>query len=88
MKNWYVYFMQSKRSNKVYVGKTSKEPKVRVEEHNNGTNTWSKNNGPFKLVYYEKYFCLKDASQRELFYKTGLGRNLKKLIVDYLISIT
>ena len=80
--------MQSRRNNKVYVGKTSKEPKARLEEHNNGANTWSKNNGQFKLVYYEKYFCLKDASQRELFYKTGLGRNLKKLIVDYLISIT
>ena len=62
--------MESERNKKIYVSKTSKKPKARVYEHNHGSNNWSKNNGPFKLIYYEKY------------YKSGLGREIKKIIVE------
>ncbi|QQG44325.1 MAG: GIY-YIG nuclease family protein [Candidatus Roizmanbacteria bacterium] len=81
---FFVYFIQSIKNNKVYVGKTSKDPTIRLKEHNSGSNTWSRNNGPFTLIYYEKYHCDKDAISRELFYKTGFGKNIKKLIVDYM----
>jgi len=87
MKIWYVYFMESKQNNKIYVGKTSKEPLKRVHEHNSGSNVWSKNNKPFKLVYYEKYFCKEDVAQREKFYKTGLGREIKKIITNHIKTI-
>jgi predicted GIY-YIG superfamily endonuclease len=40
---------------------TEKDPMKRLAEHNSKSNKWTKGNGPFKLVYYEKYFCKKDA---------------------------
>ncbi len=86
MSTWYVYFMKSRRNNKEYVGKTQKLPEERVAEHNAGTNQWSKGNGPFNLIYFEKYYCSKDAILRENFYKTGLGRSIKKLIIEYILK--
>lgn len=80
--------MKSLRHGKVYVGSTSKKPTIRVDEHNRGVNVWSKHNGPFKLIYYEEYRCKADASNREIFYKTGFGKNIKKLIVEYIDKYT
>ena len=76
-----IYFAKSLKNNKIYVGRTEKSPQIRVEEHNKGSNVWSKQNGPFKLVYFETYFCKVDAVKRELFYKSGIGKRIKKAIV-------
>ena len=84
---YYVYFAQSQKNNKVYVGKTSKLPAERVKEHNLGTNKWTKQNGPFKLVFYETYYCSKDAAEREEFYKSGFGRVIKQAILNTLKTI-
>jgi putative endonuclease len=81
---FYVYFAKSLKNNKVYVGYTEKLPDDRVHEHNHGSNEWSKNNSPFKLVYFEKYACKQDAIAREAFYKMGFGKKIKKLIIDNL----
>lgn len=81
---YFVYFMESDKNGKVYVGRTSKEPLIRVKEHNQSGNVWSKSNRPFKLLYYEKFHCLKDASEKELFYKTGFGRSIKSLIIEHI----
>ncbi len=79
---YYVYFAKSLKNNKVYVGVTNKDPKIRVKEHNDGSNCWTQHNKPFKLIYYERYYCKKDAYARENFYKTGFGNKNKKLIVE------
>lgn len=79
---FYVYFAKSLRNGKVYVGFTSKNPVDRVNEHNSGCNQWSKNNRPFKLIYYESLICEDDARQRERFYKSGVGKKIKNLIVE------
>ena len=78
----YVYFLESLRNGKIYVGSTEKLPDERLIEHNNGSNKWSKENGPLKLIYYEKYFCKRDAEDRELFYKTGFGRLIRDAIIE------
>lgn len=80
----FVYFAQSLKSNKIYVGYTSKEPSERVNEHNKGSNNWSKHNGPFKLIYFEKYLCKVDAQNREKFYKMGFGKQVKLAIIKEL----
>jgi len=80
----YVYFLKSNKNEKIYVGFTSKSPKVRLREHNSGSSKWSKNNGSFRLIYFEEYFCKKDARKRELFYKTGFGKKIKQSIVSVL----
>lgn len=82
-----VYFAKSLKNSKIYVGFSSKDPAIRIGEHNRGINSWTKNNGPFKLMYYEKYFCKEDAKSRELFYKSGIGKQIKKEIVRVMESI-
>lgn len=78
---FYIYFAKSLKNGKVYVGFTSKEPKIRVSEHNSGSSKWSKHNRPLKLIYFESYVCEKDARFREVFYKSGIGKKIKKEIV-------
>lgn len=78
-----VYVLLSLRNNKSYVGVTSKLPIKRLHEHNIGKVDWTRNNRPFKLIYYESYYCKKDALHREKFLKTGQGRRLKQLICRY-----
>jgi len=77
---YFVYFAKSDRNGKIYVGFTNKIPNIRVEEHNKGTNAWTGNNGPFKLIYYESFVCKEDAQVREKFYKMGIGKKIKLAI--------
>ena len=79
---FFVYFLESKKNKKIYVGVTSKSPTERLYEHNIGTNKWTKENRPFKLVYFEKYHCKEDAYQREKFYKSGFGRKIRNAILE------
>jgi len=79
-----VYFLESTKNKKIYTGVTSKVPEARLIEHNTGSNKFTKQNGPFKLLYFEKYDCSTDAHKREKFYKTGFGRKIRDLIVKYI----
>ncbi len=85
-KMYYVYFAKSIKNNKTYVGFTSKEPLHRVDEHNKGSNSWSKLNRPLKLIYFEEYKCKSDAIARESFYKSGIGKRIKKAIISEMDS--
>lgn len=78
---YYVYFAKSLKNGKVYVGFTKKEPEKRVKEHNSGSNSWSNQNKPLKLIYYESFVCEEDARLRERFFKTGVGKRIKKSII-------
>ncbi|MBU1110731.1 GIY-YIG nuclease family protein [Patescibacteria group bacterium] len=84
---YFVYFLKSQKNGKIYVGYTSKLPDQRLKDHEIGTNKWTKENAPVILIYYEKYHCKKDAIVRERFYKTGFGREIKKLIVERIEDI-
>lgn len=77
---YFVYFAKSLRNGKIYVGFTSKDPTKRVQEHNQSSNKWSSQNKPLKLVYHEAFICKEDALNREKFYKTGVGKRIKKAI--------
>lgn len=81
-----IYFAKSIKNEKVYVGSTSKDPGKRVNEHNHGSNSWSKQNAPFKLIYYESFLCKNDALQRERFYKSGIGKRIKQAIIKEMDS--
>lgn len=76
-----VYILISLKSKKSYVGYTEKEVYLRLKEHNEGHNKWTMVNRPFKIIYYESYFCKKDALHRELFLKSGVGNRVVKAIV-------
>jgi putative endonuclease len=77
-----VYFLESIKNGKVYVGMTSKTVEERLHEHNNGCNKWTRENGPHKILFYETFHCKQDAVQRERFYKTGFGRKIKNILVE------
>ena len=79
---YYIYFAKSLKNKKVYVGFTSVDPKIRVEQHNQNSNKWSSQNKPLKLIYYETFVCKKDAILRESFFKTGIGKRIKKAIIE------
>ena len=86
---YFVYILKSILNNKSYVGYTSKDVQKRLEEHNVGSNKWTKSNAPFRLVDYESYVCKEDAIMRENFYKSGVGKQLKKLILEsFLVNIS
>lgn len=69
-----VYVLRSLRNNKRYIGYTSKTVLERLKEHNSGSSQWTRQNGPFELVYSEKFSNKVDAIKRENFLKSGQGR--------------
>ena len=71
---FYVYVLRSEKNKKRYVGYTSKDPLVRLREHNSGCNKYTKENGPFKLIWKEAVETKTEAIKREHFLKSGQGR--------------
>jgi putative endonuclease len=75
---YYAYVLKSEKSDSHYIGSTN-DLKRRFEEHNSGIGgTYSRNNRPFELVYYEAYISYDLARKAERFYKTGKGREVLK----------
>ena len=75
---FYMYILQSLKSEKLYVGFT-KDLKKRVQEHNRRLNFSTKFHLPWKLIYYEASLNEKDARRREGYFKTSQGRRMIKL---------
>ena len=72
---YHVYVLKSKKNAKRYVGYTGKTVEERLKEHNAGTNQFTRQNGPFELLYSEDYEDKAFASKRERFLKSGHGRS-------------
>ena len=83
---YYVYVLKSKKDNKFYTGYTS-NLKLRFKFHMEGKVESTKNRRPFKLVYYEACLNQQDATHREKYLKTYLGKMfLKNRLKSYLIG--
>ena len=74
---YYVYVLKSQKDDKLYIGKT-KNLKERLRQHCKGQVRATKGRRPVKLVYYEAYKNKKEWSKQELFYKSGIGREVLK----------
>lgn len=74
IKMCFVYVLRSSKSNKRYIGYTSKNVQDRLLEHNTGCSQWTKDNGPFELVYADDCLDIKEARNWEKFLKSGQGR--------------
>ena len=79
--SWYIYVLENE-SGKRYVGCTSRNPEVRLTEHNAGLNRWTRGRGPWHLVYWEMQDSKKEALSRERFLKTGAGRRVRDALID------
>ena len=81
---YYVYILKSKKNNKLYKGFTN-DLKRRIKERRLGKSTFTKNNGPWQLVYYETFISKSDAQREELFLKSGKGRERIKYLITTVI---
>ncbi len=81
---FYVYILQSKKNDELYMGFTS-DLKKRLKEHNQGLNFSTKRYLPWELIYYEACLEESDARRREKYLKTTQGgRLIKRRIKDYM----
>ena len=72
---YYVYVLQSLKDHKLYTG-FSIDLRKRMSFHNKGLNKSTKYRRPLKLIYYEAYTDQRDARRREIFLKSGRGREV------------
>jgi len=76
-----VYVLRSKKNGKHCTGFTRRSAEDKLQEHNHESSVWTRNNGPFDLLYVEKFSSRKEAVKREKYYKSAAGRrHLKKII--------
>jgi len=73
----------SLKDNTRYIGSSSKSPSSRLQEHNQGSNKFTKNHLPYKLLYYEQGYCKTCALKREKFLKSGQGRQIIDAILQF-----
>lgn len=77
---YYVYVLLSLRDGKFYTGFTT-DLKDRLSRHARGEIKSTTNRRPLKLIHYEYFVNESDARAREVFLKSGFGRNnLKKAL--------
>ena len=81
---YYTYVLLSTKDNKFYTGYT-KNLKLRFELHQKGQVESTKDRRPLKLIYYEACLNQQDATHREKYLKTYLGKMfLKNRLKSYL----
>ena len=74
---FYTYVLKSKSNGNFYTGYTN-DLRKRFREHNSGKSTYTKNRGPYGLIYYEACLNEEDARSRELYLKSGRGKRYLK----------
>jgi putative endonuclease len=84
---YYTYVIQSEKDGRFYTGFT-KDLRHRLNEHNSGKVTSTKNRGPFSLIYYEACLNEQDATAREKYLKTGMGKRYLKNRLKRFLSLT
>ena len=72
-----VYVIKSKVNDRLYVGYTENIIE-RLNSHNSGKVRSTKAYKPYTLVYKEEYENKTEARKREIFLKSGKGRELVK----------
>jgi putative endonuclease len=74
---YYTYVLKSKKSGRLYTGYTN-DLRKRFKEHNDKKSSYTKERGPYELIYYEACPNREDARSRELYLKSGKGKRYLK----------
>lgn len=83
---FYVYILFSLKDKRFYTGFTT-NLKERLSSHARGEVISTQNRRPLKLIHYEYFINEEDAKAREIFLKSGFGRdNLKKALKRTLVE--
>ena len=77
---YFVYVLRSSVDGRLYKG-VSDNLERRLEEHNNGRTKSTKGYRPWEIVYSEKYVTFEEARAREVFLKSGVGRDFLRKII-------
>ena len=84
---YYVYVLQSKKDRRWYTGFTD-DLRKRFNQHNANLQGWTKNRGPFDLIYFEGCKNVTDARSREKYLKSGMGKRYLKNRLKRFLSLT
>ena len=76
---FYVYILQSDQDKSYYKGFTE-DPMLRLQRHNNGESSYTRNKIPWKLVYLEVKDTKRDALIREKSLKKYSHQQILQLI--------
>ncbi len=76
-KMFFVYAIKSRERNYIYVGLTNNVDR-RLKEHNNYENRSTKAYAPFDLIFIEAFETRIDARKKELYLKSGEGKEYLK----------
>ena len=76
---YYVYVLYSEKFNRYYTGFT-KDIEKRLNEHNNGKTKSTKAYKPWEVIFREECKTRIEARNREIYYKSGVGREKIKNI--------
>ena len=77
---YYVYAIKSISHNYIYVGITN-NLKRRISDHNRGYNRTTKPYHPFILLYSEEFDTRQEAREKEIFLKSGVGKEFLKSLI-------
>lgn len=81
---FYTYVLLSEKDNNMYTGYTN-NLKLRLEQHQLGRVRSTKDRRPLRLVYFEACLNQQDATHREKYLKTHLGKMfIKNRLKSYL----
>lgn len=83
---WYVYVLESKKTQRWYIGST-KDLRKRILAHNTGLNKSTKYGIPWRLIYYEVSLHRNDARAREKYLKSGMGRRYLKNRLKFFFAL-
>lgn len=84
---YYVYVLRSKKNGMWYTELTD-DLRKRFNQHNKGLSRWTKNRGPFEIIYYEACRNITDARSREKYLKSGMGKRYIKNRLKRFLSLT
>ena len=76
----FVYAIQSGKDGRIYVGMCV-NIETRLKEHNAGKTRSTKGFIPWKLIYKELLETRLDARKREIYLKSGIGKEFLKSLV-------
>jgi putative endonuclease len=81
--SYYSYVIYSSLQGKKYYGHTE-DLKLRVQQHNEGSlGKYTRNKGPWILIFHEEFATRGEVMKRESYYKTGAGRDFIKRQTGY-----
>ncbi len=84
---FYVYILRSIKDGFWYTGFTY-DLRKRLSQHNMQKGGWTKNHGPYDLIYYEACLNENDAKARELYLKSGMGKRYLRNRLKRFLSLT